>query len=242
MTGTRSQRSFPTSRAPSALASSASSPMPGTRATTHRPTSASKSTWRVRGEDSPPPSNARSAGARPWSPRSATSKTSTGWGATDEGDLLRPSAGGEPVVESPEARAAPDGGQRCHVQHVAHRGSASGDGPAATHQAGVTIDRGDANEGSQLVATDVAQLGQLSKEGACGHVADAGNRLQERLGLAPDRRGLDGLANVAINLGEFFLHEDDMAVEPPGEVLVGRLTATVGLHADHLDDLAPPAY
>src|SRR3954452_20812605 len=64
MTGTRSQRSFPTSRAPSALASSGSSPMPGTRATTHRPTSASKSTWRVRGEGSPPPSNARAAGAQ----------------------------------------------------------------------------------------------------------------------------------------------------------------------------------
>src|SRR3954447_3726166 len=81
-TGTRSQRSFPTSRAPSALASSGSSPTLGTRATMHRPTSASKSTWRVRGEGSPPPSNARSAGARPWSPRSVTSRTSTGWGAT----------------------------------------------------------------------------------------------------------------------------------------------------------------
>src|SRR5215212_7950705 len=31
-----------------------------------------------------------------------------------------------------------------------------------------------------------------------------------------------------------------MAVEPPGEVLVDSLTATVGFHADHLEDLAPP--
>src|SRR5829696_9874732 len=72
----------------------------------------------------------------------------------------------------------------------------------------VTIDRGDADEGSELVAADGAQLGQLSKERACGHVADAGNRLQERLGLAPNRRGLDRLANVAVDLGELFLQEE----------------------------------
>jgi IS5 family transposase len=82
MTGTRSQPSSLTLRAPSALASSGSSPTPGTRATTHRSTSVSRSTWQVRSEGSLLPSNARSAGARPWSPRSVTSKTSTGWGAT----------------------------------------------------------------------------------------------------------------------------------------------------------------
>src|SRR5215207_7795269 len=82
------------------------------------------------------------------------------------------------------------------------------------------------------VAADGAQLGQLSKEGSCGHIADAGNRLQERLGLAPNRRGLDRLADVAVDLGELSLQEDDMAVEPPGEVFVDGLAATVGLHAD----------
>src|SRR4051794_3118951 len=40
-----------------------------------------------------------------------------------------------------------------------------------------------------------------------GHVADPGNRLQERLGLAPSRRGLDGLADAAIDLGELFLQK-----------------------------------
>src|SRR4051812_37665320 len=42
--------------------------------------------------------------------------------------------------------------------------------------------------------------------------------------------------------GELFLEKGDMAVEPPSEVLVDSLTATVGFHADHLDDLAPPAH
>src|SRR3954469_2215628 len=32
-----------------------------------------------------------------------------------------------------------------------------------------------------------------------------------RLGLAPNRRGLDRLADVAVDLGELFVQEDDMA-------------------------------
>ena len=59
-----------------------------------------------------------------------------------------------------------------------------------------------------MVAADGAQLGHLSKEGACGHIAYAGNRLQKRLGLAPNRRGLDRLADVAVDLGELFLQEE----------------------------------
>src|SRR3954471_22676903 len=39
-----------------------------------------------------------------------------------------------------------------------------------------------------------------------------------------------------------FSRKTSMAVEPPGEVLVNGLAATVGLHADHLDDLASPAH
>ena len=40
-------------------------------------------------EGSPPPSSARSAAAPPWSPRSVTSRTSTGWGATTWPDERR---------------------------------------------------------------------------------------------------------------------------------------------------------
>src|SRR5918995_2869942 len=50
MTGTRSQPSFPPSRAPSAPRSTALSRMPGTRATTHPRISASRSTSRARSE------------------------------------------------------------------------------------------------------------------------------------------------------------------------------------------------
>ena len=67
------------------------------------------------------------------------------------------------------------------------------------------IDGDNADEGSQWVPADGAQPGQLSKEGACGHSAYAGNRLQKRLGLPLNRRALDRLADVVDDLGELFL-------------------------------------
>ena len=57
------------------------------------------------------------------------------------------------------------------------------------------------------MAADGAELGQLRQKRACGDVTDPGYGLQQRLGLAPDRRGFDGLADVAVEFREFFLQE-----------------------------------
>ena len=58
-------------------------------------------------------------------------------------------------------------------------------GPAATHQTRIAIDRGDANQGSNLMAGDSPEFGQFSEKSPCGHVADARNGFQEGLGFAP---------------------------------------------------------
>ena len=42
--------------------------------------------------------------------------------------------------------------------------------------------------------------------------------------------------------GSFFLQEADVSHQPPGQLLVRGLIATVGLHADHPYDLPPPAH
>ena len=47
----------------------------------------------------------------------------------------------------------------------------------------VAIDRGDANQGSNLMAADGPEFGQFSEKSPCGHVADARNGFQERLWL-----------------------------------------------------------
>ena len=69
-----------------------------------------------------------------------------------------------------------------------------GNGPAATHQTRVAIDRGDANQGSNLMAGDSPEFGQFSEKSPCGHIADARNGFQERLGFAPSWGMLDGVA------------------------------------------------
>ena len=104
----------------------------------------------------------------------------------------------------------------------------------------VAIDRGDANQGSDLMAADSPEVGQFSEKSACGHVADARNGFQERLGFAPSWGMLDGVADVVVDGVELLLEIGDVAREPSGERLVDGLAAPVGFHADHLDDLAPP--
>ena len=75
-----------------------------------------------------------------------------------------------------------------------------------------------------------------------GDVSNSGNGLEQRLSLAPNGRGLDGLADIPIELGELLFQEGDVAAKPPGQLLVHGLIAAVGLHVDHPDDLLPPAH
>ena len=49
----------------------------------------------------------------------------------------------------------------------------------------IAIDRGDANQGSNLMAAGPCpEFGQFSEKSPCGHVADARNGFQERLWLS----------------------------------------------------------
>ena len=88
------------------------------------------------------------------------------------------------------------------------------------------------------MAADSPEVGQFSEKSACGHVADARNGFQERLGFAPSWGMLDGVADVVVDGVELLLEIGDVAREPSGERLVDGLAAPVGFHADHLDDLA----
>src|SRR5580698_2771325 len=90
------------------------------------------------------------------------------------------------------------------------------------------------------MAADSPEFGQFSEKSPCGHVTDARNGFQERLGFAPSWGMLDGVADVVVDRVELLLEIGDVAREPSGERLVDGLAAPVGFHADHLDDLAPP--
>ena len=91
------------------------------------------------------------------------------------------------------------------------------------------------------MAADSPEFGQFGEKGPCGHVADARDGFQKCLSLAPSWGMFDGFADVMVDRVELLLKKSNMACESSGEMLVDGLAATIGFHADHLDDLAPPA-
>lgn len=76
------------------------------------------------------------------------------------------------------------------------------------------------------MAADGAELGQLRQKRACGDVTDPRHGHQQCLSLAPDRRGSDGLGDVAVEFREFFLKKADVSLQPPGQLLAHGLIAT----------------
>lgn len=55
------------------------------------------------------------------------------------------------------------------------------------------------------MAADSPEFGQFSEKSPCGHVADARNGFQERLGFAPSWGMLDGVADVVVDRVELLL-------------------------------------
>src|SRR5580693_5431737 len=88
------------------------------------------------------------------------------------------------------------------------------------------------------MAADSPEFGQFGEKGPCGHVADARDGFQKCLSLAPSWGMFDGFADVMVDRVELLLKKSNMACESSGEMLVDGLAATIGFHADHLDDLA----
>src|SRR5258708_23750647 len=65
------------------------------------------------------------------------------------------------------------------------------------------------------MAADSPEFEQISEKSPCGHVADARNGFQERLGFAPSWGMLDGVADVVVDRVELLLEIGDVARAPP---------------------------
>jgi len=70
-----------------------------------------------------------------------------------------------------------------------------------------------------------------------GHRADAGNGREQVFRFAPRGRSAHIRVDVGVDGGEFLFEESEVAIDRLGEPFVCGVAATVGLHADHLDDL-----
>jgi hypothetical protein len=95
--------------------------------------------------------------------------------ARDERDLLWTSTFDQAFVMFADDRVPPGRGERCHIQGVANVGSATGDGSLAAHLPGVSIDRCDADESSDLTPIELAEFRQTGNQSVRGDIADTRN-------------------------------------------------------------------
>ena len=82
-----------------------------------------------------------------------------------------------------------------------------------------------------------AEFGQLGKQGSGNGLADAGNRGQQLLLLAPGRRAAHGLVDVGLEAGELLLQRGEQAGDALLQTRLGQALLPLPLGDDHLDDL-----
>src|SRR5277367_2036418 len=66
-----------------------------------------------------------------------------------------------------------------------------------------------------------------------------GTRREQVCRFAPSWRGANVRLHVGLDGGKFLFEESEVAIDRLGEPFACGVAATVGLHADHLDNLAP---
>src|SRR5262249_21912633 len=97
----------------------------------------------------------------------------------DEGEAGRVAGSAPTAIEALERRIMLDRDQAGHVERGADLDTAPLDLALAAKSAAVPVYRGDTGQGSDLVAIDLAELGQLGDQSAGDDIADAGHALQE---------------------------------------------------------------
>src|SRR5512144_964089 len=93
--------------------------------------------------------------------------------ASDDGDLLGFAGENQAIVESADHRVEADGGQCRHVEAASDLSAPAEDGALAAHLAGVAIERGNADEGTDFPAGQAAQFRDVGNQGSDGGRTDA---------------------------------------------------------------------
>ena len=143
------------------------------------------------------------------------------------------------LVEAPQDRVVLACDEGCHVERGTDLGAPAPDGALAPERAAVAVEGGDADQGSDLLTIQGAELGQIGNEGAGDDIADAGHALEQVLGLAPGRRSSDGVVEVGFEVGELALERLQQPVDALDHAPIGEAPSAVALGRHHLDDLTP---
>src|SRR6185295_280948 len=116
------------------------------------------------------------------------------------------------------------------------------DGASAFTRSGITRDRSNTDQGSDLLAVKGAQFGQLCHQGARANGSDPGERAQQILLSTPYGRGLNQPLQLPIAPINALLEDLDQALDITTHPSVAGLTQAVLLHDEHLHQLATPAH
>src|SRR5690242_9197489 len=122
-----------------------------------------------------------------------------------EGELLGLTGQQEATIEGSDDSVVAGGTEGRHVELGAHRSPPTLDAPFAVPGAGLTGIGGNADQGSDLLAIEAAELGQFGDQGSGNGIADARHTLQKILRLPPDRRAADGVVEIGFNLTQLLL-------------------------------------
>src|SRR3954470_4826150 len=159
--------------------------------------------------------------------------------ASGEGNLLRCPSGEQVRVEASQYLVVPDADQRAHVQDGADLGPPSPDGAVSTQRSTVAIQRRDTDERNDLLAVQLAELGQFREKGCRDYAAYAGYAAQQVVFLAPDRAFANRCGQVIVDLLEPLPKPLHVLADTTAEIR-RRRALPVLLRDEHLDELPPP--
>src|SRR5713226_5604707 len=157
--------------------------------------------------------------------------------AGGESELGSLAGGGKSSVENTDNGIPANGREGGHVEGLAETGSSAPDAPPTPKRAAIAVVGGHAHQGSDLLAIELTQLGQLTQQCSRQDRADAGGTLEQVIGGSPEGAGLDEVTQAALQIPELVLQEGDVAAD-----LVLDATPGVGqpmaFGTEHVADLA----
>src|SRR5579883_3617960 len=130
-----------------------------------------------------------------------------------QGDFLGLAGGAQALVEGADDRIMSGGDERGHIQDSADARPSAPDDAPATQRPTFTIERGDADQGGDGFAVKLAQFGHLGEQGQRGGWPDARDAAQQVLLLPPRGAGLDGLAQLPVQVAQILLQPGDVPLD-----------------------------
>ena len=128
----------------------------------------------------------------------------------DDGDLGVTGSGEDVAVVGGQPRDMPHGGQRRHVEGLAHAPAPAADVALAAEGAAVVVEGSQAGERGNGLARAVAEFGQMGNQRDGRDRADAGRRLQKLAQGGKFARGDDLGIDARLQLLDLRVEESDM--------------------------------